>query len=63
MRIQHSEFGRMIAAAACAAALLCAPSGQKASAADEDVYEIAREAYVYAYPMVVMEITRQCEAR
>jgi hypothetical protein len=51
----------LIAAMACAAALLCTSSApakaQNISA--EEAQEIAREAYIYAYPMVVMEITRR----
>jgi hypothetical protein len=50
----------LIAAMVCAAALLCAPSAPaKAQNISAEEAQIAREAYIYAYPMVVMEITRR----
>jgi hypothetical protein len=51
----------LAAAMACAAALLCAPSApaKAQNISTEEAQEIAREAYIYAYPMVVMEIIRR----
>jgi len=44
----------------CAGALLNAPtlSAQEAISA-EDAREIARDAYIYAYPMILMQVTKQ----
>ena|GEM_PF-4343477 len=51
----------LIAAMACAAALLCTSSApaKAQNIFAEEAQEIALEAYIYAYPMVVMEITRR----
>ena len=51
---------RTLLAAACAGALLCAPGtrAQQAVSADE-AREIARGAYIYAYPLVLMQLTRE----
>jgi len=61
MNVEHSRIGRIIATATCAAFLLTAlPAlAQQASVTEDEAYEIAREAYIYAYPLVLMDLTRQ----
>ncbi len=51
---------RSILAAACASVLACMPAahGEPGVSADE-AREIAREAYIFAYPIVLMEVTRR----
>jgi len=47
-------------AAACAGLALLAPAAHAQPAVSaEEAREIAREAYIYAYPMVLMEVTRR----
>ena len=49
----------LLLAAATAASLSFAASAQTPSLSEQDAYEIAREAYIYAYPLVLQDITRQ----
>jgi hypothetical protein len=49
----------LAAATAVTVSLSFAASAQTPSLSEQDAYEIAREAYIYAYPLVLQDITRQ----
>jgi len=61
MKVHNTRIGWMVPIATCAALLLTVPPAraQQASVTEDVAYEIAREAYIYAYPLVLMDVTRQ----
>ena len=50
-------FGALCVGACLASAPAAAQQSPKIS--EQDAYEIARDAYIYAYPLVLMDVTRK----
>ena len=48
-----------VSLAVCAVAFFQASPATAAEISEKDAYDIARDAYIYAYPLVLMDVTRQ----
>src|SRR5882762_511231 len=61
VRIRAKPSIILLAAIAAAISLHSSPvkSQQPSKILEQEAYEIAREAYIYAYPLVIMDVTRQ----